>query len=411
MANNGSDVTIKKLTKPAEYKQAKTNSATIFNYKTDTESAWIREAPPKHIDIYGVFENDMLVSQAYSYHFQMMYHGKYIPLQGIGDVCTLIEARNKGYVRQLFNKIFDIERDAGYVFSYLYPFSYEYYGMFGYGFGNSIIKAEIPVAGLTGYKCDYDVKMFKPGDSYEPYLKVFEAFAGQYTGTVKRYERGWLDDYVPVKTHKMMYLFSRNGEPKAFLGFRNYHNQGGNLHVKGDMAWVDTEAFDNILGFIYRLRMHNDKLIMELPESLPIEFMLRELQDTKFERFVTGQARVLNVKKALESYPWCDDENVVYIGVRDDYFAENNGVFSVNFGGGSSKGTGGCCTGKNAMVELCSNDPDIEIDVRVLAPLLLGVHGYDDLKHLRNDFIKINNNEKMLRKVFTRRPVYITERF
>ena len=402
------DVEVRKIRTPEEYAQTRINSAIVFNYEIDIKSDSIKD-PVKDGDKYGIFEDGKLVSQIYSYHFQMLYHGKYVPMFGIGDVCTLVEARNKGYVRRLFHNVFDIEREAGYVFSYLYPFSNEYYGKFGYGYGNNVLNVEIPLDRLEGHKCEYDVRMYQSGDPYEPYTEVFEKYAEQYTGAILRPDRGWLDDHVPAKNRKSMFLFTENGVPKAFVGFKTDHGQGGSLHIEGNIAWDSPEAFSNILGFLYAYRMHNDKVYIRLPDSFPIEFMLKEQWGVKYERFITGQVRVIDVKKALEFYPWSEDAGEVLIGVNDDYFTDQSGVYRVIFGGelgfDSSKAT----------VEKCAGDvgvkADIYLNIKALSPLMLGVYGYDDLMHLCNDSVTVNRNEALLRKVFIRRPVYITERF
>jgi len=394
------NVEIRKLDKPEEYAQAKINSSIAFNFKIDTDSDEIRKPLP-NADIYGAFEDDRMVSHIIAYHYQMMCHGKYVPLCGIGDVCTLVEFRNKGYVRKLFHTIFDAEREAGCIYSYLYPFSYQYYNKFGYGFGSSNVRAEIPVNKLGGYECNYDVTMYQSGDPYQPYQEVFEKFAKQYTGTIARNDRKWLDEYIPTKTHKSMFLFTENGVPKAFLGYRNFYNQGGDLHVERDIAWDSPEAFRNILGFLYKLRMHNDNLTILLPRSFPIETMLKEQRGSKFESYVTGQVRVIDVVSALKSYPWPEEKGILTIGVKDDYFADNNGSFCVRFGGG----------GVGSGVEKSDDVPDIELDIKALSPLLFGSYGFDDLLYFSPETVSINKNIPVLKKAFTRRPIFFTEPF
>jgi len=392
------DVEIKKLREPEEYKQAKINSAITFNFQIDTESDALKEHRAD-ADTYGVFEDGKLVSQIIAYHFQMMYHGKYSRMCGIGDVCSLIGYRNRGYVRRLFHTIFDDEHKAGCLYSYLYPFSYKYYEKFGYGYGGSVIKAEIPIERLEGYKCDYDVQMYQTGDPYDPYKEVFEKFALQYTGSVERNDREWLDEFIPVKTHKFMYLFTENGVPRAFLGFRNYHNQGGSLHIDKDIAWDSPEAFRSILGFLYQLRMHNDKLVIHLPQSFPLEPMLTEQWGIKLERHAAGQSRIIDLAGALKAYPWPDETGTLSIGVRDEYFEEQCGTFRINY---SSNGV---------EIEKYNSEPDIEMDINSLSPLLLGAYGFEDLKYYPAGKVSINKNIPVLEKVFTRKPVFVTERF
>ena len=391
-------VEIRMLNKPEEYRQARVNSSIAFNYKIDLDSAE-NEKPIHNVDVYGAFENGKLVSHIYAHKYEMAYYGKYIPMCGVGSVCTLVDSRNKGYIRQLFHTIFDDIRKSGYVYSYLYPFSHMYYNKFGYGYGGSCLRAELPIERLGDVECTYDVKMYQDGDSYEPYNEVFEKFARNYTGTVARKDSKWLDNYITEKTGKSLFLFSENNVPKAFMGYENFYDKGGHLLVHTDVAWDSPIAFRNMLGFIYRLRMHNNRLIITLPESFPIELMMSEQWGVKLEREVTGQVRVIDVASALRAYPWPDKGGTIKIGVRDDYYADQCGVFSVSF-----------CDGK-AEVEKSDETPDIEMDIRVLSPLLFGVYGFEDLAYFPAGMVDVKSNTQLLSDVFRRRQTFITEQF
>jgi predicted acetyltransferase len=391
-------VEIKVLNEPEEFLQANINDAIVFNDTIDVDSDELKKATP-NADTYGVFAEGKLVSHMIAHHYSMMCHGKYVPMCGIGSVCSLMEFRNKGYIRQLFEVVLDNACKAGDLYSYLYPFSSKYYNMFGYGTGVSRLKAEIPLERLDGYRCDYDVKMYRPGDSYEPYREVFEKFAVQYTGNVARNDSTWMDDYVPTKSYKSLFLFSDNGTPKAFLGYRNYHKQEGHLLVSGDIAWEDSDSFRNILGFLYKLRMHNDKVVIDLPESFPLELMLSEQWGVKINRFMTGQVRTVDVAGAFKAYPWTHDKGEIRIGVRDDFLVSQSGVFHVCFGDNET------------YVNRCDGMPDIELDVKVLSPLLMGVYGFSDLAYVPPGLVTVNRNAELLERLFKRHPTFITEQF
>ncbi|MCL2821332.1 MAG: GNAT family N-acetyltransferase [Oscillospiraceae bacterium] len=387
---------IRIISTPEEFLQARINSAIAFNYQFDVEAETNKEPLP-YADVYGAFVNGRLVANIYAHRYKMMCHGTYVPMCGIGEVNTLIEFRNKGYIRQLMNAVFDDIQKAGYVYSFLYPFSYKYYGMFGYGPGGSHISAEIPTERLDRYKCTYDVKLYEDGDSYQPYEEVFDKFAKQYTGQVVKNGK-WLSGYNPMKTGKSMYLFTENGVPKAFLGYENFYHKGGHLVTDGDIAWDSAEAFENIMGFIYKLRMHNDVFKVVLPDSLPVEAMLNEPWGLKLERNITGQVRLIDTAAALKLYPWGKNKGTVIIGVRDDYYKDQSGSYQINFS-------------DTVTVEKTSKNPDAEFDTFALSPLLMGVFGFDDLAFLPEKSVKINGNIPLLQKLFIRRPVFVTERF
>jgi hypothetical protein len=70
-------------------------------------------------------------------------------------------------------------------------------------------------------------------------------------------------------------------------------------------------------------------------------------------------------------------------------------------GAGTGTGAGGGLTNVSK--------PDIELDIRALSQLALGCTNLDEAA-LRSD-VTINGNEEMLRRVFTEKPILITESF
>ena len=389
---------VRLLSKPEEFEQAKINSAVAFNYTVDLDS--IKDIKPdSDADSYGVFVQGQLVSHLTANNYQMMCHGGYVPMCGVGDVCSFPEHRNKGYVRHLFYALFDNLYKAGCVYSFLYPFSNRYYGKFGYGHGGCHIKAEIPLDRLKDYKCEYDVRQYRSGDSHEPYKEVFEKFASNYTGIVARNDWDSLSDYTPGKSNNILFLFTENDKPRAFLGLRNFQDQGGYLLAHRDAAWDSVDAFRNILGFLSRYRMHNNNINISLPQSFPVEVMLPEVWGVKLQRTETGQVRIIDTLRAMAAYPWADEKGELSIGVRDDYFTGQSGVYHICFGGGKT------------LVEKNGGAPDAEFDIRVLSPLLLGVYGFNDLEYFPPDFVNIVKNIPLLEKAFIRRPTFITEKF
>ena len=396
-------IEIKLLTEPEEFLQANVIDSNCFNLKLDLNDENIRKPEP-FADVYGAFVDGKLAAKINAHKYKMMLHGRYVKMCGIGGVASLIGYRNMGLIRQLMSAIFDDVFRDGYVYSYLYPFSYRYYGKFGYGKGINNIKAEIPLESLEGFKCNYDISMYNKGDSIEPYKEIFEKYAVSYTGMVEKNDWGWMDKFNAPESHKSIYLFTENGKPKAYLGYENFHNrEGGHLKTHDSIAWDSPEAFHNILGFLYTLRMHNNKIDVVLPELLPVENMISEPGGLSLSRWMSGQSRIINVTEALKAYPWHDDKGKLTIGVHDDYYTKQSGVYSISFGGGEAEVV--------KITTESSKVPDIELDIRELSPLLLGTYGYKDLEYDSSGLVKINNNIPLLEKVFTRRPTFFTESF
>ncbi|MDR2932329.1 MAG: GNAT family N-acetyltransferase [Oscillospiraceae bacterium] len=385
------------LTEPEEIIQFEQICSMVFFTPMEEKE---RYKPVKGQDVWGAVEDGKVISVVIATSFTMTYHGKQVPMFGIGGVGTRMEYRRKGYIRTLFHAIFDVMREKGYAFSYLYPFSNRYYSQFGYSPGMMRTEAGIPISLLESYSCDCDVHMYEPGDSFDPYVRIYERFAKSYTGMVRRDDWARLDGYVPTKNRKYMYLFTRKGVPVAFLGFQA---EGANAEKRImkvlDIAWIDMPAFFSILGFAGGSGVYYKALQISLPSSLPIELLTPEPHDLTIKQCQYGQSRIIDVRQALEGYPWPKYDGQIAIRVTDDYFEANSGIWTITFGASGVDVTHG------------GGDWDLDVDIRVLNLLLFGTCGFADLPYLSGSGWAAKGDGSALAQIFVKRPLYIADYF
>jgi len=387
---------IRKLSTSEEYRQIQEINAMSFFYNMDEKDTY---KPEKNCSVWGAVEKGKVQSIIHVPEYEMMVNGRYVSMFGIGGVSTRAECRNKGYIRRLFSAIFEemVKRDV--LYSYLYPFSFAYYEKFGYTLGISKVRYRLQTQQLKAFTCNCDVALYQKGDPSEPYDKVFHQFARQYNGMVKRTDWKRLEDYKAFANQKYMYIFCRNGEPVAYMGFaKTEYGQENALSVM-DMAWADIGAFQDILGFIGSLRAHLPKCEFFLPDTLPLDRMLVDTYSMERQLEPAGQIRVIDAERALELYPWPQEAGSVTIKVQDGMIGRNSGTYRVSFGGGP------------VAVERTGTQPDLELDIRTLGPLTLGAIGYGDLLYMEKDRAWIHSNHIALEQIFQPRPAYITESF
>ncbi|MDL2205989.1 GNAT family N-acetyltransferase [Eubacteriales bacterium OttesenSCG-928-N13] len=374
-------------------------SSIAFNYPMDAEHAREYVTEPDLYDIWGAMEDGKLVSQVRAVNFDMRYHGNDVKMFGIGDVSSLVESRNRGHIRALFHAIFMERKARGDVFSYLYPFSFKYYEQFGYAQAISKAHVHFPPSMLSKHRCTCEVVRHEKGQDPAPYARVFDAFAAQYTGMVRRSDWKRLDEYQPTKNRRVMYLLRREGVPCAFLGYLP-EGEGATSTMKVlDSAWVDEDAMKQLLGFIGSLRSHYFDCEMWLPQDLPLAQMLDDPYRLRHEVRIAGQARVIDVEAALSGYPWPAHKGSIAIRVEDDFFEDNCATFLIEYDKDGSR------------VSRTNQQPDLRLDIRALSPLLLGTIGYADLLYLDQGWAEILGNQPALKAAFARRSCYIAEAF
>ena len=86
----------------------------------------------KGITCYAAFEADKPLSIAASSAMTQNMRGKLFPASGVWGVATSPTARRKGYCREVMGSLLNAEREAGKVFTNLYPFRESFYERMGY---------------------------------------------------------------------------------------------------------------------------------------------------------------------------------------------------------------------------------------------------------------------------------------
>ena len=109
---------------------------------------------------------------------EMWVRGAAMPLGGISCVCTLPEYRQHGYAGMLCDDSIHRMHERGLCTSALMPFSYEYYGKFGWFEGGAALAYEAALSDLPNYAEAADVRASEPGDL----LAIAELQAGIVCG-------------------------------------------------------------------------------------------------------------------------------------------------------------------------------------------------------------------------------------
>jgi predicted acetyltransferase len=401
---------VRKIGTREEYRQAREVSAlSAFFTLTDNGeyhagTAFEREAYPSRFgscaEAWAVLDNGRVLSAASTAQNGMMYYGRYEPMVSFGAVCTRAEARRQGNIRKLFYAVFEERKAKGCIFSYLYPFSYRYYGKFGYSFGMNRLLLKGPVNALLSFENTCEVSLFQPDDAdlASDIKDVYEKFAPAYNGMLKRTDAIWsrLDDYKPAQNLKFMYVFKKNRKVSAFLG---YQATGDGVLKVLDCAWLDPQSFRSVLAFIASTGSRLPNFEMLFPESFPVNSCLDEPQYCTCVLVPSGQIRVLSVEKALAGYPWPEKKGELAIKVTDDFFNENSGVYRIQY------------NETKAEIEKAKPDrsADLSLDIRELSSLLFGAYDYEDLAFIQG--IEQTGAKTDLRQVFKKHPLFINVGF
>lgn len=333
--------------------------------------------------------------------YKIRYEGGWARMTGIAGVASLPECRFGGAVRQLVQFAFQRMRQSGALFSALYPFSHAFYRQFGFELCQFSAEYEIPAEALAPFRCMAGVRMVQPGAPLDALKAVFSARFSEFNLAIEREDRRWrgILGRDPYKERIYAYLLEECGAPIAYVVLSPEDDGPGKIGNVREIAFAQPRALAQAFGFLYRLSAQYGKFRMYMP-GVPLASLLGEsyaLRGNLHSPHGQPMARAIDVRGALERKRHFDGARYS-LRVRDEMIPENDGLFSVE-----------CEAGRVRVAQAGGIEPDLTADVRTMTQLLLGFSSIDDA--LYREDVCVSGNLETLRRVFVRRPVYLTEHF
>lgn len=361
----------------------------------------------------GVFsEDESVLYGCFLYNeYRCRFDGSEMLVGGIGGVATLPGYRRNGVIRTCMDFALRDMYEQGYAFSFLYPFSMQYYRKFGFEASNVIHKWTIPFPQLPRRKIEGSVAQIFPGDRLEPLLSVYQKFYEEYNFSAireKYSERLEKEDMLKQSRYVFLYRDAAGVAKGFFIYHKNARADGvvmdceTRFEAPNDFLFLDAGAFTEMLSFIKSaFGSYYDKIQFTLPACIPLTLLVGENNEAKCERFSGGMSRVIHVKKALEMCR-CKGSGQFRIGIKDGMIPENNGVWEFRFS-----------QGQDGKAEKVSEDVDGPVDILLpineFSALICGDKGAEDIRWMPN--VKAYAKEAELAKIFYHKKCFMTELF
>ena len=338
--------------------------------------------------------------------FDVWFDGHSVGMGGIGGVASLVEDRRGGNIRKIFEAIMDTMWEQGDVFSYLYPFSHEYYRKFGYEICNATYKIKAPITPLLAYSRPGRAEMFVPGENGSdpgPIVELYNEFASRHNLAVDR--EGWrwrgVLEHDPINANRRTYVwYDESDKPVAYCILTFPKPLEGNRTdvVLQEAAWLGRESLYALLGFVGRYSGNLKTLVWAMPQSIVPEVIWPEPWEVEVERNFTGMNRVVNVQKALELLRKPAGSGAVRIAVNDTFLPRNTGIYEVAWQDGE---------GEVKRVE--GGAADLECPVHALAQLVTGFLPFGQIA-LRQD-VTVRDKAADLDRLFPKKDLYLPDYF
>ena len=335
--------------------------------------------------------------------YTMLMNGKHVKMGGIGGVVTRPESRGQGLIRKIMDAAFPAMLEKGQTFSFLYPFSYSYYRMFGYDVGYAYNSVNIPLKEMQGYAYPKNMEPFEPGDDITPYVEIYEEFTRDRNLAIVRGKDAWnwMLDRDPYKNLQFTFLHrDANGKGDAYIlyGVQKGGDRGNTIKIR-ELCWRTPEGLHSVFGFIARLSSEFGSVDWNAPDDINVHALFPESYSVSWRKNACGMNRILDVAAGLSTLraPVGVANGKVTLDIVDKYWKDNTGKYTVQWEDG------------NLSVAKGGNDVELATGVETLCQLVSGYMTPEEVA-LKKD-TTVYSNRFLLGQLFPKQKLHLVERF
>ena len=382
----------------------------VYNLRRDFSKEENNEADPlDHPANWacGVFEGKKLLAGMFELDYLMRFDGHSVKMTGISGVGTLLEARNGGSIRRIFEKILPEAYEKGVVFSNLSPFSHDFYRKFGYETACTRNNISISTGDLSEIRPKGEIVHILPGDDTSMLAEIHSAYIENINHGIHR--DYWPDNRAwkrftredPCATGTYLYMWKdENGKPGSYIKYHDVMEDDEHSMSVTDLAFTDKKGLYGALGIAGGLSAQFENFKWQMPAHIDAFDFIGDAWSVESEIKPREMTRVVNVKTALQLMRRPCTEGKYVIEVEDDeHIPANNGKYLVEFGPQGSK------------VSPTTKDADISCNILALSQLVTGYRTLENALYSRQEGLEVHGNIETLKQVFTQRPQHVTEYF
>ncbi|MCL2189960.1 MAG: GNAT family N-acetyltransferase [Defluviitaleaceae bacterium] len=357
----------------------------------------------KENPVWAAFENGKMLSAMMIHDYTWCVNNHAVRMGGIGGVVTVPEARGQGLVRRIFRPAFDEMYEVGQVYSFLYPFHYDYYRKFGYEIGYTYRTATVPVEQFTRFSYPKNIQPHEPNHPHEPYAAIYNTFADGRNLCTVRNEEAWKRMLKRDPYKKMQFTFlnyDANGTPNAYVLYNTEikGHEGGNVINIRELCWTTPEGLFNIFGLFGKLGSEYTTVRWEVPIGVNLQALLPDPYSVHWRNHSGGMNRIVDVPAALSMQSAPAGSGYTTLAITDNFRPDNSGIYRLEWE-------------DNNLTAKKSSDTtaEMEMNVTTLAQLVTGYINPKEARY-RTD-VAINGDIEKLNLVFPKKELYLYERF
>ncbi|WNY24322.1 N-acetyltransferase Eis [Methanimicrococcus hongohii] len=324
-------------------------------------------------EVFGWFDGDKLVSQLSIYPRRVNVHGKIYEMAGLTGVGTYPEYANLGLMSDLIKIALIKMRESNQWISYLYPYSIPFYRKKGWEIISEHMTFNIKDTQLPKH-VDAPGFVERLDVDNPDVIRVYDSFSRKNHGAMIRSEAAW-EEYWRWENEEertAAVYYDAKDEPTGLLF---YWVADDIFHVK-EMIYLNQEARHGLWNFISAHYSMVNVVQGNIYSNDPIAFLLEDSQITEtIEPYY--MARIVDVQKFLENYPFDDTSKPFHFIVEDPIAEWNNGIFGILWNDDG-----------NVQISNDKIGKPVKLNIQTLTALLMSYRNpsyFDEIERLETD--------------------------
>ncbi|MGL4248716.1 MAG: GNAT family N-acetyltransferase, partial [Lactococcus garvieae] len=247
--------------------------------------------------------------------FRVYWKDAKLKMSGIGYVASYPEFRGNGSIRKLMTDILEDNYEAGTALSYLAPFSYQFYGQFGYQYAFDQKAYTIPALEFPkGKKTAGQVQRRAVSEElFEDMAEVHDQVYNQ--GSLVRPQHVW-EYYFKHKSQPFFATYEENGRVLGYL----IYEFAGTAFVIRECIPLTQEAQDALYRFVSSHAASFEVIKWTAPSNVFLEYDLAEPSRIQLQLQPYMQARIVNLSAFLK----VNGQPEFSARIVDDILPQNN---------------------------------------------------------------------------------------
>ncbi len=357
------------------------------------------------INLYGVFEQEVLLGVMRLYDFQMKLHNRMVFVGGIGGVAVHLLHKKQKVAYDMVQFFLTHYKERGACLTALYPFRPDFYKQMGFGYGRKLDQYCVKPHNLPSSGKRKNVTLLSAQDR-SAFIQCYQRYLAQTNGLME-WSNFALDTLFSASALKIAGYW-QDGTLRGYLIFQFEPVAAGNFLrnniVVRTIVFENRDALHGLLSFLHSQADQIDEVIVHTQEP-DFHYLLSDPRNGQHpimppvfqQSNVQGVGimyRVIDLPRfffLLQEHNFGSQSCHVRFFIADTFFPENAGSYDLVF-----------VNGRIQHQATLSSQPQVEIhlDVSDFSSLVIGATTFKQLYRLGCVQISNNNYVETIHNLF-----------